>query len=61
MSKEQDQAKIAALLEEKRGYVVRGLDDRVAAVDAELGRLGAKGAPPAKRASKRVTKAEASR
>ena len=33
---------IAALLEERRGYVVRGLADRVKAVDAELARLGHK-------------------
>ena len=33
---------IAALLEERRGYVMRGLPARVAAVDAELARLGHK-------------------
>jgi hypothetical protein len=34
---------IEALLEERRGYVVRGLNDRVAQVDAEIERLsGAK-------------------
>lgn len=37
---------IAALLEERRGYVVRGLTDRVKAVDEQLARLGHK-APPA--------------
>lgn len=31
---------IDALLEERHGYVVRGLADRVAQVDAELARLG---------------------
>lgn len=31
---------ITALLEERRGYIVRGLDNRVAGVDAELKRLG---------------------
>ena len=31
---------IEALLEERRGYVVRGLKDRVAQVDAEIERLG---------------------
>jgi hypothetical protein len=31
---------IDALLAERRGYVVRGLDDRIAAVDAELDRYG---------------------
>ena len=33
---------VAALLEERRGYVVRGRDDRVADVDAELKRRGVK-------------------
>lgn len=33
---------IAALLEERRGYVVRGLPDRVKAVDEQLARLGHK-------------------
>ena len=28
------------MLEERRGYVVRGLKDRIAQVDAELARLG---------------------
>lgn len=32
--------RIRALLEERRGYVLRDLPDRVAAVDAELTRLG---------------------
>lgn len=31
---------IDALLEERRGYVVRNLPDRVAQVDAEIERLG---------------------
>jgi hypothetical protein len=31
---------VAALLREREGYVRRGLDDRVAQVDAELARLG---------------------
>jgi hypothetical protein len=34
------QAEIAALLEERRGYVMRGLPDRVQAVDAQLALLG---------------------
>lgn len=29
-----------ALIEERRGYVIRGLKSRIAAVDAELKRLG---------------------
>jgi uncharacterized small protein (DUF1192 family) len=52
-TKEQKQSYIAGLVEERRGYVVRGLDDKVAAVDAELRRLGAKAETPAKRATKR--------
>jgi len=31
---------VAALIEERRGYVVRGLTNRVAQVDAELARFG---------------------
>lgn len=31
---------VTALLREREGYVRRGLDDRVAQVDAELARLG---------------------
>jgi hypothetical protein len=34
------QAEIDALLDERRGYVVRGLPDRVKAVDEQLARLG---------------------
>lgn len=39
---------IAALLEERVGYVGRGLKERVSAVDAELRRLGAE--PPVEEA-----------
>ena len=39
------QAEIDALLEERRGYVIRGLADRVKAVDEQLARLGHKAAP----------------
>lgn len=35
-----DERAIEALLWERKGYVVRGLDDRVAAVDASLAALG---------------------
>ena len=42
-----DKATIDALLRERRGYEIYGLTDRVAAVDAELARLGH---GPAKRA-----------
>ncbi len=38
---------IAALLEERRGYVARGLTDRVKAVDEQLARLGHKASAPA--------------
>jgi hypothetical protein len=34
-------SRVEALLREREGYVRRGLPDRVAAVDAELVRLGA--------------------
>lgn len=46
---------IQALLEERRGYETQGLAERVAEVDAELRRLGADAAPPAKRAARRKT------
>lgn len=54
MTDEQREAKIRALLQERRGYVVRGLDDRVAQVDEQLRLLGAQGAAPAKRSEKRA-------
>jgi hypothetical protein len=57
---------IAALLRERRGYVVRGLDDRVAAVDEQLelrGYVGAKpeepADPPARRARPKSTAEQA--
>ena len=55
MTEEERTSKIAALLEERRGYELRGLNDRVAAVDAELRRLGAQAVPARKRAAKRKT------
>lgn len=42
-----DEAARAALLRERAGYVQRNLPDRVAAVDAELARLGEPAPPPA--------------
>lgn len=36
-----EEAYVAALLREREGYVVHGLDDRVQGVDAELERVGA--------------------
>lgn len=53
MSKEDDQATISALLEERRGYVRRGEDDRVAQVDKQLKALGAAAEKPQARAQKR--------
>ena len=41
------QAQIDALLDERRGYVIRGLRDRVQAVDEQLARLGHRVAPEA--------------
>lgn len=41
MTDEQREAHIKALLEERRGYMVRGLSDRAAAVTALLQELGA--------------------
>jgi hypothetical protein len=61
MTKEERKEKIEALLRERKGYVVSGKDDRVAQVDAALAELGNSGAPPAKRASKRIEKDGASR
>lgn len=49
-----EDAVVAGLLTEREGYIARGLDDRVAAVDAELKRLGA--AVPKARAAKRPGK-----
>lgn len=48
----------ASLQREREGYVLRGLTDRVAAVDAELARLGVPpadgaGATPKRRAERR--------
>jgi high-affinity nickel permease len=53
MTDEQRAAKITALVEERRGYVLCGDTDHVAAVDAELRRLGAEGAPAVAKAAKR--------
>lgn len=39
-TREQDEALVAALLEERRGYELRGAAERVAEVDAQLKRLG---------------------
>jgi hypothetical protein len=55
-TKEQEKGYIAALLRERAGYEQQGKTASVAEVDAELARLGAKAATPAKRATKRVDK-----
>lgn len=60
MSKEDDQATIKALLEERRGYVLRGEDNRVAAVDAQLKALGASAEKKSVRAQKRPAEKKAS-
>jgi hypothetical protein len=54
MTDEEREGKIRALLEERAGYQEKGLTDRVAEVDAQLRFLGAEGAAPAKRATKRA-------
>jgi hypothetical protein len=53
---EQNDATIAALTAELVHYERHGMDDRADQVRAELGRLAADAAPPAKRASKRASK-----
>lgn len=53
MTKNEQGQTIAALLEERRGYVVRGLDDRVALVDAKLREIGHQAAKPSSRAERR--------
>lgn len=53
MTEEQRAAKIAALVLEREGCLRRAQEDRVAAIDAELARLGAEGSSPAKRAARR--------
>jgi hypothetical protein len=55
MTSEQKKALIAALLEEKRGYVMYGRDDRAAEVDKQLRALGHGGKPPAKRATQMMS------
>lgn len=52
-TKEQTQAYIAALLRERAGLEIREDAEALAAVDAELARVGHRGKPPAKRATTR--------
>ncbi len=54
MTEEKRKALIAALIRERDGYIRRGLEDRVASVDAELLRLGAEAAHPVRRANRRL-------
>jgi hypothetical protein len=60
-SEQENAAYIRALLRERAMYVARGLDARVASVDAELARLGHEAAPPFVRAIKRPAPQAASR
>lgn len=53
MTDEEKARHIASLVNERRGYEMRGLPDRVRAVDAELHSLGEKASTPAARATKR--------
>jgi hypothetical protein len=53
MTNEQRQTYITALLDERRAAEVNGKTDRVAAINAELARVGHEGTTPAKRATKR--------
>lgn len=54
-TKEQRADYVRGLLEERLAHA--GDKDRVAAIDAELRRMGHEAAPPAKRASTRVAQA----
>jgi hypothetical protein len=53
-TKEQEQAYIAALLRERAGLVISEDEEALAAVDAELKRMGHKASAPQKRAEKRT-------
>lgn len=58
LTEERREATLAALEAERRGYAMRGREDRVSLVDAEITRLGG-GASPA--ASKRPRRRAAER
>lgn len=60
VTKEEQARTIAALLEERKGYVQREDTERVAAVDAELKRLGAYAEKPSQRAQKRPAQQQSS-
>lgn len=53
MTDDQRKAYLAALIEERNGYLASGRNDRAAEVDAELARWGEQGEAPAARAEKR--------
>lgn len=61
MTDQEREGKIRALVEERRGYVVRGEQSRVDLVDKALRELGAEGVPPAKRSATRVVTSDESR
>ena len=61
MTEDQRAARIRALIEERRGYELRGEQSRVDLVDKALRDLGAEGAAPVKRAEKRIEVADESR
>lgn len=56
VTEEQRKQQIAALIVERNYLLSHGKTERVVEVDRELHRLGHEGAPPAKRATKRVKK-----
>jgi hypothetical protein len=54
MTNEETKDKVAALLEELRACKIEGKTGRVTEIEKSLRALGAEGAPPAKRATKRA-------
>lgn len=56
MTEEERKRTIGALIEERRGYEMRGLTSRVAQVDEQLRSLGADAKPPVARAARRKAK-----
>lgn len=61
MTEEERAGKIRALLEERRGYEVRGEQSRVDLVNKALRDLGAEGTPPVARSARRVIEADEQR
>ena len=53
MTDEEKARHIAGLIRERKGYELRGMNDRVQAVDDQLRTLGEKASTPAARAAKR--------